>query len=85
MRQEEIDDIKFPPKEKSLVVEALEESKMRCVAPHLRDRLDKAIRIAEIEHKLVELFLNEVNTPHLTRSQDEKLTALLAEYTEAVK
>jgi hypothetical protein len=106
MRQEEIDDIKFPPKEKSLVVQALTEAnvylKHQGFLPscQTRIRVTKAIRIAEIEHKAIqELQKLRARWNHSALTHDytkdekvcescklrDRIDALLAEYTEAVK
>lgn len=70
---------------KSLVVQALEESKMRCVAPHLRDRIDKAIRIAEIEGRAM-MILDQWRLGQLTqRALSEGIAAILVEHDDATQ
>jgi hypothetical protein len=72
-----------PPKEKSLVVEALifQRDGYFPESP-LYEELDKAIRIAEIEHKLASLTTACVNGGFTGESWIE-MNALLAEYREA--
>jgi hypothetical protein len=70
-----------PQKEKSLVVYALDKARQTFVYP-TRELFDKAIRIAEIEHKLASLTTACVNGGFTGESWIE-MNALLAEYREA--